>query len=88
MGQVAKSLRLNPRTTVASLLAAIPSSAVVFNELGITTERSGGKSLEEICSANGIEIEKFLRALDEIDWEDEAPRDALSIRQFQKRDQT
>jgi hypothetical protein len=58
---------------VASLITAIPSSALVFAMLGITIKGSETKSLEEACSDSGVSLDRFLRAMDEIDWNDELP---------------
>jgi hypothetical protein len=66
------SMRLDPRTTVESLLRAIPSSALVFEKLGIKADGNRKKSLQEVCTDGGIVLEEFLRELDEIDWEKES----------------
>ncbi len=65
-------MRLNPHTTVGSLLTAIPSSAMVFEELGITVKGNRDKSLQEVCADAGVAVESFFQALDEIDWSKES----------------
>lgn len=66
-------MKLDPQTTVESLLRAIPSSAIVFERFGITVDRSDKRSLEEVCTNQDIRIEEFLAGLDEIDWTEESP---------------
>ncbi len=66
-------MRLDPDTPVSSLLAAIPSSAAVFTQLGIAMDGNERKTLGRICADHGIEFEKFLRAMNEIDWDRESP---------------
>ena len=66
-------MKLDPRTTVASLLVAIPSSALAFNRLGIIAQGNEQKSLQEVCTDGGISMEEFLRIMNEIDWNKESP---------------
>ncbi len=71
-------MKLDPQTTVGSLLRAIPSSALVFERLGITVGQSEGENLQEVCTRHGISLEEFLRAMDEIDWNEEGSSRRLS----------
>lgn len=64
-------MKLNPDTTVARLLAAIPSSASVFEKLGIPPSRTEERSLQEVCREHGIHLEDLLQAIDELDWNKE-----------------
>lgn len=66
-------MRLDPHTTVANLLAAIPSSALAFDRLGIIAQGNGSKSLQEVCADGGVSMEDFLRVMNEIDWNRESP---------------
>lgn len=66
-------MKLDPEIRVASLLAAIPSSQVAFNRLQISLDGNQGKTLQQICSDNGIEFDQFLSTLKDIDWNREGP---------------
>lgn len=66
-------MKLDPQTTVESLLRAIPSSAIVFERFGISADQSDKRSLEEVFRDQGVRIEEFLADLDEIDWNKELP---------------
>ncbi len=65
-------MKLDPHTTVASLLIAIPSSALVFDRLGIVADGNEGKSLVKLCSDYNVSFERFLAGMDEIDWTHES----------------
>ncbi len=65
-------MKLDPDTTVDSLLAAIPSSALAFDKLGIPIAGNKDKTVQEVCAERGMEFREFLRAMDEIDWETES----------------
>jgi iron-sulfur cluster repair protein YtfE (RIC family) len=67
-------MKLDPETTIGSLLAAIPSSAVALNKLNITIAGNKDKTLQQACTERGMQFEEFLRAMDEIDWEKETPQ--------------
>lgn len=67
-------MTLDPQTTVGDLLRAIPSSAAVFEKLGISMEHGETKSLRDLCSEHHVSFEQFLRAMDEIDWNEEPSR--------------
>jgi hypothetical protein len=73
-------VKLDPHTRVGSLLVAIPSSALVFDRLGITAAGNEDKSLQKVCAARGVGMEDFLRAMDEIDWDKESPPDKEQTR--------
>lgn len=66
-------MKLEPDVTVANLLAAIPSSALVLRKIGIVSDANENKSLQQICADHGIPFDDFLRAMDEIDWTEESP---------------
>ncbi len=69
-------MKLDPDTTVATLLAAIPSSMLVLKRFGILSGDEN-KTLRQVCEARGIEFEQFLSAMNEINWKKELPmRDA------------
>lgn len=65
-------MKLDPETPLGDLLAAIPSSSQVLRRLGIATDGCEGKSLHQVCQDNGIALEEFLQALDQVDWDEEA----------------
>lgn len=65
-------IRLEPQTTVGSLLRAIPSTAIAFEKFEISTGESAEKSLHDVCVHRGIALEEFLRTIDEIDWTEES----------------
>ncbi len=72
------SVKLDPNTTVASLLSAIPSSGVVFEKLGIGSPGDTEKrTLGQVCADCGIPFEDFLLRLNEIDWHNESPPDRV-----------
>lgn len=64
-------MKLNPDTTVARLLVAIPSSASVLEKFGIEVSGTEERSLQELCRERGILLEEILRAIDELDWNKE-----------------
>ena len=68
-------MRHDPQTKVASLLVAIPSAALAFNRLGLIAQGNENKSLEEVCRAGCISLEEFMRVMNEIDWNNESPRE-------------
>jgi hypothetical protein len=75
------SVKLDPNTTVASLLVAIPSSRVVFEKLGIrSVSDNENKTLVQLCADCGITFEEFLLRIDEIDWHKEPNNSSLSRR--------
>ncbi len=65
-------MKLDPQTTIADLLRALPSSALVFEKLGIHPTNKENTSLQQVCADRGIDLAEFLRELDEIDWEKES----------------
>lgn len=67
-------MKLDPETTIGSLLAAIPSSAVVLNQLRIPVAGNEDKTLQQVCMRQGMQFQEFLRIMDEIDWEKETPQ--------------
>jgi hypothetical protein len=69
-------MKLNSNTTVARVLAALPSSAAVFDGFAIRTDHPAETTLETVCTNSGVHVEEFLRALDEIDWNYELTDDA------------
>ena len=70
-------MRLDPKTTIASLLTAIPSSFLVFDKLGIAISGNEAKALGDVCSEFGIQFERFLKEMDGIDWNEEVPPSEL-----------
>lgn len=66
-------MKLDPNTKVASLLAAIPSSTIVFDRFKIGVDSACEMTLQQACTAAEIEFDDFLRAMDEIDWHQEPP---------------
>jgi hypothetical protein len=75
---MALAMRLDPDTSVSSLLAAIPSSAAVFTQFGIALDGNERKTLGQICADHGIDFERFLRAMNEINWDRESPSARLN----------
>ena len=71
-------MRLDPEISVARLLTAIPSSALAFGKLGIAVQLDETKSLQQVCADRGIAVEEFWRAMDAIDWNQEAPSNEIS----------
>lgn len=72
-------MKLDPQTTVGSLLRAIPSSALVFDKLEIKIEGNEKKTLQEVCAHRGIGLHEFLGQLDQIDWENESVEERRSV---------
>ena len=68
-----EEMRLDPDTTVGGLLAAIPSSALVFKQFGIRPNGYRDMTLQQVCAERGIDFNQFLQALDQIDWQQELP---------------
>jgi hypothetical protein len=66
-------MKLDPDTKVASLLAAIPSSTIVFDRFQIGLDSAREMTLQQACAGAGIRFDDFLRAMDEIDWHEEPP---------------
>ena len=66
-------MRLDPLTTLNSLLLAIPSSALAFERLGVATHGNESKTLQEICADKGISMDEFHREMDGLDWTRESP---------------
>jgi hypothetical protein len=71
-------VQINPNTTLANLLAAIPSSRGVCHCLRLPLEGNGDKSVEQLCREAGVPFASFLQALDEIDWEEDYRPDIAS----------
>lgn len=67
-------MRLDPDTLVSSLVEAIPTSVVVFDKFGVPLDGNNDKTLQQVCRDRGIDFERFLRAMNEIDWSEESPR--------------
>lgn len=65
-------MKLDLDVTVARLLAAIPSSALVMKKLGITTDGNEHKTLQQVCADHRITPKEFLEAMDKIDWNKES----------------
>lgn len=65
------SMKLNPDTTVARLLGAIPSSASVFERFGIQASSAKEKTLEEVCKEQGVVLEELLETIEALDWANE-----------------
>jgi hypothetical protein len=70
-------MKLDPNTIVASLLAAIPSSAIVFDRFKIGLDSAREMTIDQACASAGIEFADFLRAMDEINWHEEPPGSAV-----------
>ena len=66
-------MKLDPDTLVINLLGAIPSAAQVFTQFHIFLDGNERKTLGQICSDHGVKFEEFLRAMNEIDWNQESP---------------
>lgn len=67
-------MRLNPETRLASLLSAIPSSALALKKFGIAADGNEEKTLQQVCADGGVDLEVFLQAMDEIDWDEDFSR--------------
>lgn len=66
-------MKLDPETTIRSLLAAVPSSAVALDKLGVGVDGNEDKTLQQLCMEKGMQFEEFLRVMDDLDWEKETP---------------
>lgn len=66
-------LKLDPDTTVSRLLVAIPSAAIAFSKLGLRVTGNEDRGIQRVCADQEIPFEKFLLAMDQIDWEEELP---------------
>ncbi len=64
-------MQLNPKTKLGALLKAIPSAALVCDEFHIQISGNEEKNLERMCSEADITFVSFLRALDNLNWDDE-----------------
>lgn len=64
-------MQLNPSTKLSSLLNAIPSAALVCEKLHIQTNGNDDKSLERLCAEVDVTFASFLRALENLNWDDE-----------------
>lgn len=65
-------MKLEPETPLGNLLTAIPSASHALQRFGIPQEGNEGKKLGDLCREHGIAFDEFLRAMDELDWEEEA----------------
>jgi hypothetical protein len=65
------AVQINPHTTLTHLLAAIPSAREVFDRFHVQLRGNGDKSVEQICGEAGIPFASFLRALDDINWDED-----------------
>jgi hypothetical protein len=68
----AHPIRLDPQTTVASLLLAVPSARIIFDRLGIAVRGSESQTLQQVCLDRDIGLEDFLNIMNEIDWNEES----------------
>lgn len=66
-------MNFDPDTRIASLLAAIPSTAVVLERFGIRADYADTRSIRQICIDHGVGFDDFLQAFDNIDWRGESP---------------
>jgi hypothetical protein len=68
------TVKLDPDTKLGRLIGAMPSSAMVFEKLGIMVAGNEDRTLRQLCTEAGMSFDEFLRAMDEIDWEKETPQ--------------
>jgi hypothetical protein len=64
-------VQINPHTTLTSLLVAIPSARGVFERFHLQIGGNGDKTVEQVCREAGIPFGSFLRALDDINWDED-----------------
>ncbi len=69
-------MEINPNTTLNRLLAAIPSARGVFERFHVQIGGNGDKTVKQICGEAGIPFASFLRALDDINWDEDYRPDA------------
>lgn len=65
-------MKLESETPLGDLLAAIPSASHVLRQLGVRLDGNERKTMGELCREYGIAFDDFLRAMDQLDWEQEA----------------
>ena len=61
-------MNLDPNTKVRSLVAALPSSAVVLRSIGIADAEDDERTIQQACSEASVAVEEFLSNLGKIDW--------------------
>lgn len=65
-------MKLKPETPLGDLLTAIPSASHVLQRLGIQVDGNEKKAIGEVCHDHEVAFNDFLRAMDQLDWEEEA----------------
>jgi hypothetical protein len=66
-------MEFDPDTTISDLLQGIPSAALVLHRFGIRAEDSDNRTVQQICADYRVQFADFMRAFDDIDWQQEAP---------------
>jgi hypothetical protein len=61
-------MTIDPKTTVGQLITALPSTMPLLQGYGISPQQSSDKSLCEVLTDVHVDLEEFLQALNEIDW--------------------
>lgn len=70
-GKRREKMRLNPNTRLAALLVAIPSAAVVLENLHIPISDNEDRSLQELCTEHAITVEEFIERLNNLNWDED-----------------
>jgi hypothetical protein len=63
---------IDPRTTVGRLITALPSTAPVLQSYGVSPEKAMDTPLWKALTDVHADVDDFLRALDDIDWNAES----------------
>ena len=66
-------MTIDPNTTVGKLIVALPSTMPLLQAYGISPQQAADKPLYEVLTSVHVDVEEFLHALDEIDWNAEFP---------------
>jgi len=64
---------IDPNVTVAELIAALPSALVILQGYGISAALVADEPLWRALMDCHVDVQQFLGALDQIDWNTEAP---------------
>jgi hypothetical protein len=61
-------MTIDPRTTIGKLITALPSTAPVLESYGVSPRQAMDKPLWKALTDAHADVDEFLRALDDIDW--------------------
>ncbi len=66
-------MTIDPKTKIGQLTVALPSTVPLLQAYGISPQQAAEQLLGEVLTRAHVNMEEFLRALDEIDWNAELP---------------